>query len=1052
YSDTSLYTSAETGEQFRGLRYRPENTCYLRDVWVKDSFREMGWLSSRSRYVHLYLNGLYWGLYQPSEALNAAYFAAHLGGPEEAWDVLVGEDNNGPPEIVDGSGVGWTNVLNLVNAGITTEAAYAAVADLVDLDNLIDYMILHIYAEAEDWPRHNWYVARRRATNGLPATKFICAVWDQELSLDRLVRRNRIDVGNGSGPAGEAYSPGRVYSQLRAWPEFRLRFADRVQKHFFHGGALSTERAVARLLASAAIIRDAVNAESARWGDARKTGVPAGQIGTGKTFTRDEWWQPEIDKLATNFLPRLLADNLARFRAANLYPPIGAPTLLPPGGEVTNGFSVSISHTNASGTIYLTLDGSDPREYGTGLVSSNALIYSGPVSLAASTRIKARVRQGTTWSALSEADFTLAGALPLRITEIMYHPAPPSAEEVAAGFTDADQFEYIELCNIGSNALALADVRFASGIGFAFAAGALPPGARVVLVKDPAAFAFRHGSNRPVAGTFVGNLANGGERLRLLDALGGVVHDFSYDDAWYPMTDGLGFSLTIRDETAPLSTWGNRASWRASGSARGTPGTADPGAPAFPPVVINEVLSRPAGPESDAIEVLNLGLADADLSHWWLSDDFRAPRKYRLAPGTVCPALGTRVFRESEFNAEPGVPPAFALGSTGGGVWLFSGNAAGELTGYAHGFEFGPAELGRSFGRLELSTAAEEFVAQQANTLGAPNAGPRVGPVIITEFHYRPPDLLTGTNAVDNSRDEFIELRNVSAADVPLFDPAAPTNTWRLRAAVDFDFPTNLWLAPGQVAVLVGFDPAADAAARTAFLDAHPTARNALLLGPWLGKLDNSGESIELKRPELFGTNGTDFILVERVRYRDAAPWPAEADGTGASLHRLGMATFAGDPIHWRAAAPSAGAAGLEADSDTDGLPDWWESAFGTDPEHADAGADPDADGQVNAEEYEAGTHPVDGASRLAFERVSVDEDRLLLAFRAVADRAYTILASDTVSGADWTPLIRLEPGRQTRLETVEVARPATGVRFYRLTAASGDRKPGGRAPMLMPR
>src|SRR5947207_135089 len=105
---------------FRGLRYRPENTCYLRDAWVKDSFRAMGWSASRSQYVHLYINGLYWGLYEPSEHLDASYFSLRYGGPEGAWDVLVGEDNNGPPVVVDGSVSDWQTLTNLagVSAGI----------------------------------------------------------------------------------------------------------------------------------------------------------------------------------------------------------------------------------------------------------------------------------------------------------------------------------------------------------------------------------------------------------------------------------------------------------------------------------------------------------------------------------------------------------------------------------------------------------------------------------------------------------------------------------------------------------------------------------------------------------------------------------------------------------------------------------------------------------------------------------------------------------------------------------------------------------------------
>src|SRR6185436_8939998 len=255
YADGGTYVSTETGETFRGLRYRPENTCYLRDVWVKESFRAMGWTASRSAYVHLYINGLYWGLYEPSERLDASYFSLHHGGPEGAWDVIAGDDNGGSPVVVDGSVADWQAVLDLANAGVTSEAAYQAIAQRVDIDNLIDYMMLHIFAESEDWPHHNWYVAHRRATNGLPETKFVCTVWDQELTLDRLVRRNRVNVGTSGG---EVYGPGRVYQQLRNWGEFRRQFGDRVHQHLFNTGALVPSNNVSRLLAKAAVIRNAV--------------------------------------------------------------------------------------------------------------------------------------------------------------------------------------------------------------------------------------------------------------------------------------------------------------------------------------------------------------------------------------------------------------------------------------------------------------------------------------------------------------------------------------------------------------------------------------------------------------------------------------------------------------------------------------------------------------------------------------------------------------------------------------------------------------------------
>src|SRR5688572_33028351 len=98
----------------------------------------------------------------------------------------------------------------LLSAGVASEPAYQSVSALVDVDNVIDYFLLHFFIEAEDWPHHNWYAAHRRAnsTNGVPATKWQIFTWDQEVSLDRNVRRDRTSVNNADTPA-------YIYSQLR---------------------------------------------------------------------------------------------------------------------------------------------------------------------------------------------------------------------------------------------------------------------------------------------------------------------------------------------------------------------------------------------------------------------------------------------------------------------------------------------------------------------------------------------------------------------------------------------------------------------------------------------------------------------------------------------------------------------------------------------------------------------------------------------------------------------------------------------------------------------
>ncbi|MEO8428418.1 MAG: lamin tail domain-containing protein, partial [Verrucomicrobiota bacterium] len=301
----------------------------------------------------------------------------------------------------------------------------------------------------------------------------------------------------------------------------------------------------------------------------------------------------------------------------------------------------------------------------------------------------------------------------LRITEIMYNP-------VSQGAGDARLGEYLELKNIGPVALDLRGIRLTSGVFFDFSAGSitnLAAGEGILIVKDFVAFTARYGSGFQIAGQFVGSLDSAGEVLRLEDAAGEKVLEFSYDNRWYPTTDGLGFSLVVRDESALWSAWGEKENWRSSAQRNGSPGQPDPAPPAIPAILVNEVLTHTDPPEQDAIEIFNPTSGAVDLGGWLLTDDFFTPRKFRMAQGTTIPAGGYLVFEESQFNPPPYDPPAFALSSTGDQVFLFSADANTNLTGYWHGFDFGAAPNGVSFGLYFDNQAEPHFVAQSTTTL-----------------------------------------------------------------------------------------------------------------------------------------------------------------------------------------------------------------------------------------------------------------------------------------------------------------------------------------------
>ena len=251
-----------------------------------------------------------------------------------------------------------------------------------------------------------------------------------------------------------------------------------------------------------------------------------------------------------------------------------------------------------------------------------------------------------------------------------------------------------------------------------------------------------------------------------------------------------------------------------------------------------------------------------------------------------------------------GTPNAFGFSSKGEEVYLFSGDGLGNLTGYYHGFGFGAAEEGLTFGRYVSSEGREHFELEAGPTLGGGNAGPRVGPLVISELMYRPPDV--GTN--DNTWDEFIEVQNISADAVLLFDPLAPTNTWGLTGGVDYVFPTNLILGAGQYALVVNFDPG-NGVLLTNFVAKYGVPAGVLVVGPYGGKLNNLGDTVELKKPYLQLGTAPVWVLMDKIEYSSGAPWPCGTDGTGVSLQRQVTGAFGNDPANWAGALPTAGRA-----------------------------------------------------------------------------------------------------------------------------------------------
>ena len=560
---------------------------------------------------------------------------------------------------------------------------------------------------------------------------------------------------------------------------------------------------------------------------------------------------------------------------------IRPPTFNHEGGDVPDGFQVMILGTN--GTIYFTTDGSDPRAPG-GAVAGSAQSFQAPFPVTVQTLVQARIRNGTNWSGLGKVVlYPPQDLTKLVVTEIMYHPPP-------FGPYTADDMEFIELKNVGTQTVHLGSLVFTEGISFMFTNGTrLGPGQFFVLARNSTAFASRY-PGVPVNGIYTMRLDNAGETLRLATLVDGTVFSVNYNDRspWPITADGHGFSVAPRDGASNPNS-DNGAHWRASALPGGSPGADDPEVE-IRPVLVNEVYTHSIPPEVDWIELFNPNAIDVSIGGWFLSDDPVAPKKYRIPDGAIVPAGGYRLFSETNFNVDPFSALSFSFDSAGDSAYLSAGDSATNLTGYSHGFAFDGAAPGASFGRYVNSVGEEQLPAQVFPSPQGTNAGPQVGPVVIQEIMYHP----------EPGGDEFIELRNITGSPLPLYDPANPLNTW-IIGGLNFALPTNIVLPPGGIILVTAAEP-------DAFRSRYNVAIDVPIIGPFFGVLQDSGERLELQRPGAPDTNGIPpYITVDEVRYNDKIPWPPAADGSGASLQRRVVTAYANDPINWEAAIATPG-------------------------------------------------------------------------------------------------------------------------------------------------
>lgn len=337
------------------------DATFNRDVFGRSIQREMGQPYSRSRHYHLYINGQYFGLYQSQERMDADFAASYFGGNDDDYDVLKTRTRPHRVETVDGSPDAWIRLFDAAVAGFASDSQYFAVQgltasgdpdptgdNLIDIENLVDYMTAIFYTAQSDGPVNlsanvpkNFFAMRAR--DGSFGFRFF--VHDNEDSLSS--SNANVTVDNDTGDRLTYFNPKWLHQRFSVNALYRQRFGDRAQRHFFNDGALTTAVSQAIFSSSSDVIENAVIGESARWGDAKRS----------NPYDQADWQNAISDKLSS-FIPNRGNTVLNQLRNINLYPDIDAPSFTQHGGQVPIGFPLCINTTE--GEIFYTLDGSDP--------------------------------------------------------------------------------------------------------------------------------------------------------------------------------------------------------------------------------------------------------------------------------------------------------------------------------------------------------------------------------------------------------------------------------------------------------------------------------------------------------------------------------------------------------------------------------------------------------------------------------------------------------------------------------------------------------------------
>ncbi len=750
FDDTKLVLRGGNNRSW-ARNWNPDRTAYTRDEWYRSSQLAASGIGSRGTFVHLYINGLYWGLYNPVHRMDAGSLVAYFGGDFTDWMTLNHD------EVKSGDPTRYNYLINtLIPRDMTLQANYNEAKEYIDVERYIDYLMVTWMMGMSDWPGNNFYGGNRN----VPAKPFNYFAWDGEWSWD-------VTQGSNEGawvhPEFESTTTSNspiaaLWHSLRVNSEFMQLFADRVYLQCFNSGPLTDDASRARWSAINQFIETAIIAESARWGDG---------LDDGQTRTKSDWSQ-EVTRV-----DGLMNGNVARFLTAlryeGYYPDLDPVLFNKEGGSVTSGFTLEMTNPNAGGTIYYTTDGSDPK-LPNGTISPTAVVYSSPIAVpgVGSLTIRSRVKNASEWSAAHDGAYTV---LKLFINEFLASNTT-SITDASGAFED-----WIEIYNGGALPVDLGGMYITDDLTNLTkwqipstdpTTTTIAPGGHMILWAD----------NQPNEGPLHVNikLSAGGEQIGLSRTV----------DALIEVVDSLTFDAQTADVSAGRFPDGNTLMTTFTAPTPGLPNDL-----LFSKLYINEFMASNAsdttdesGAYADWIEIYNDEVDPVDIGGMFITDDLSNPLKWKITDTipaqTTIPGKGFILLWADNDPEEGPLHVDFKLSAGGEQIGLTE--VVGTDTAYVQTITFGPQITDISTGREPDGGATfREYIWP---TPGRSNIIP-----FATDLFFNEVMGINATSITDNNgeNDPWIEIYNAKQEPVDIGglyisnDPNTPA-LWQIPA------------------------------------------------------------------------------------------------------------------------------------------------------------------------------------------------------------------------------------------------------------------------------